>query len=56
MPSLGLGAVLGRVRVWSGAQDIRIYINIGVYKYMKIHVTLMSIYQNLDMYIYTKKS
>jgi len=30
-------------------------INIGVYKYMKIHVTLMSIYQNSDMYIYTKK-
>jgi hypothetical protein len=55
MPSLGLGAELGRVRVWSRAQDIRIYINIGVYKYMKIHVTLMSIYQNLDMYIYTKK-
>ena len=54
MPSLGFGAELGQVRVWSGAQDIRIYINISVYKYMKIHVTLiMSIYQNSD--IYTKK-
>ena len=48
---LGFGAELDRVRVWSGAQDIRIYINISVYKYMKIHVTLiMSIYQNLDIY------
>ena len=56
MPSLGFGAELGQVRVWSRAQDIRIYINIRVYKYMKIHVTLtMSIYQNSDMYIYTKK-
>ena len=25
------GAELGQVRVWSGAQDIRIYINIGHY-------------------------
>jgi hypothetical protein len=29
--------------------------NIGVYKYMKIHVSLMSIYQNSDMCINTKK-
>ena len=36
----------------SGAQDKRIYINIGVYKYIKIHVTLiMSIYQNSNIYI-----
>jgi len=55
MPSLGFGVELGQVRVWSEAQDIRIYINIGVYKYMKIHITLMSIYQNSNMCIYTKK-
>ena len=45
MPWLGFGAELGQVRVWSEAQDIRIYININVniskfrYIYQKIHNT-----------------
>ena len=45
MPSLWFGAELDRVRVWSRAQDIRIYININVniskfrYIYQKIHST-----------------
>jgi hypothetical protein len=34
MPWLGFGAELGRVRVWSGAQDIRIYISTLVYIYI----------------------
>ena len=44
-PLSAFGADLDRVRVWSGAQDIRIYININVniskfrYIYQKIHST-----------------
>jgi hypothetical protein len=45
MPLLGFGAELGYVRVWSEAQDIRLYININVniskfrYIYQKMHST-----------------